>query len=90
MLNNFISSVNDHNIVQQNSLTLTNYNWSGYAADNEFTNTVIGNALQGEFEFFGVKMDLSLANSITTQRNPGDLRMDIGPGLVDKICGQTH
>ncbi|RPI01313.1 MAG: TonB-dependent receptor, partial [Ignavibacteriae bacterium] len=79
MLNNFISSINDHNIVQQNSLTLTNYNWSGYASDNEFTNTVISNALQGEFEFFGVKMDLSLANSITKQRNPGDLRMDIGP-----------
>ena len=79
MLNNFISSINDHNIAQQNSLTVTNYNWSGYAADNEFTNTVIGNALQGEFEFFGIKMDLSLANSITKQRNPGDLRMDIGP-----------
>ncbi|MFH0988758.1 MAG: TonB-dependent receptor [bacterium] len=79
MLNNFFSSINDHNIVQQNSLTLTNYNWSGYASDNEFTNTVIGNALQGEFEFSGIKMDLSLSNAITKQRNPGDLRMDIGP-----------
>jgi len=66
-------------MIQQNSLTLTNYNWSGYAADNEFTNTVIGNALQGEFEFFGVNMNLSLSNSITKQRNPGDLRMEIGP-----------
>jgi hypothetical protein len=35
MLNNLISSINNHEIVQQNSLTLTNYNWSGYAADNE-------------------------------------------------------
>ncbi len=79
MLNNFISSINNHEIVQQNSLTLTNYNWSGYAADNEFTNTVIGNALQGEFEFFGVNMNVSLSNSITKQRYPGDLRMEIGP-----------
>ena len=79
MLNNFISSINDHSIVQQNSLTITNYNWSGYASDKEFTNTVISNALQGEFEFFNIKMDLSLSNSITKQRNPGDLRMNIGP-----------
>lgn len=79
MLNNFISSINDQNTVQQNSLTVTNYNWSGYASDNEFTNTVISNALQGEFEFSGIKMNLSLSNSITKQRNPGDLRMDIGP-----------
>jgi TonB-dependent receptor len=79
MLNNFISSINDHSTVQQNTLTVTNYNWSGYASDNEFTNTVISNALQGEFEFSGIKMDLSLSNSITKQRNPGDLRMDIGP-----------
>jgi len=79
MLNNFISSIDEHEMIQQNSLTLTNYNWSGYAADNEFTNTVIGNALQGEFEFFGVNMNLSLSNSITKQRNPGDLRMEIGP-----------
>jgi TonB-dependent receptor len=79
MLNNFISSIDEHDIIQQNSLTLTNYNWSGYAADNEFTNTVIGNALQGEFEFFGVNMNLSLSSSITKQRNPGDLRMEIGP-----------
>lgn len=79
MLNNFISSINDHSVVQQNILTVTNYNWSGYASDNEFTNTVISNALQGEFEFSGIKMDLSLSNSITKQRNPGDLRMDIGP-----------
>ncbi|MCX6145589.1 MAG: TonB-dependent receptor [Ignavibacteriales bacterium] len=79
MLNNFISSINDHAVVQQNNLTVTNYNWSGFATDNEFTNTVIGNALQGEFEFSGIKMDLSLSNSITKQRNPGDLRMEIGP-----------
>jgi TonB-dependent receptor len=79
MLNNFISSIDEHEIVQQNSLTLTNYNWSGYASDNEFTNTVINNALQGEFEFLGINMNVSLSNSITKQRNPGDLRMDIGP-----------
>jgi TonB-dependent receptor len=79
MLNNFISSINEHNIIQQNSLTISNYNWSGYAEDKEFTNTVIGNALQGEFEFFNIKMDFSLSNSITKLRLPDDLRMNIGP-----------
>jgi TonB-dependent receptor len=80
MLNNFISSINEHNIEQQNSLNVENYNWTGYALDKEFTNTVISSALQGEFEFFNIiSMDFSLSNSITKQRNPGELRMNIGP-----------
>ena len=80
MLNNFISSIHEENTIQQNTLTVSNYNWSGYAEDKEFTNTVISNALQGEFEFFDlISVDFSLSNSISKQRNPGDLRMNIGP-----------
>jgi TonB-dependent receptor len=79
MINSFISSINEQNTRQQNSLNVRNYNWSGYALDQEFTNTVFSNALQGEFKFYNIKMDFSLSSSNTTQRNPGDLTMNIGP-----------
>ncbi len=77
LLNNFIGSLNEHQIEQQNYFT-TDYDWRGFAADREFTNTVFSNALQGEFELFNnVNVDFSLSNSVTKQRNPGDLRLDI-------------
>ena len=76
ILNNFISSLHQHQIEQQNYFT-AQYDWRGFASDGEFTNTVISNALQGEFEFFNINMDFSLSSSISKQRNPGDLRMDI-------------
>ena len=69
-----------HQIQQQNYFT-TGYDWRGYAVDAEFTNMVISNSLQGEFEFFNfLKMDFSLSISSSKQNNPGDLRMDIRPG----------
>lgn len=75
--NNFISGLHGHQIVQQNYFT-TGYDWRGYAEDREVTNTVISNALQGEFEFFNIiSVDFSLSNSISTQRHPGSLKMDI-------------
>ena len=78
ILNNFISGLNENQIEQQNYFT-TGYDWRGYAVDREYTNTVISNALQGEFEFFNINMDFSLSNSVSKQHNPGDLRMDIRP-----------
>ncbi len=78
ILNNFISGLNEQQVEQQNYFT-TGYDWRGYAVDREFTNTVISNALQGEFEFFNINMDFSLSNSVSKQHNPGDLRMDIRP-----------
>ncbi|AFN73333.1 TonB-dependent receptor [Melioribacter roseus P3M-2] len=76
LLNNFIGSLKEHQIQQRNYFT-TSYDWRGYATDREFTNTVISNALQGEFEFYNVNMDFSISNSITTQRHPGDLTLDM-------------
>ncbi len=76
MLNNFIGNLDENQIEQRNYLT-TLYEWRGYGADREFSNTIISSALQGEFEFFNINMDFSLSNSITTQRNPGDLTLDL-------------
>lgn len=78
ILNNFISSLNEDQITQNNTFT-TGYDWRGWATDSEFTNTVINNALQGEFEFSNIQMDFSLSNSVSKQRNPNNLRMDIQP-----------
>ncbi len=75
MLNNFIGNLRENQIEQRDYLT-TGYEWRGYGADREFSNTVISNALQGEFEFFNINMDFSLSNSITTLRRPGDLTLD--------------
>lgn len=78
-LNNFISNIHQDDIEQQNFLNAVNQQWTGFVADREFTNTVISNALQGEFEFFNINMDFSLSNSISKQYNPDDLRMNFGP-----------
>jgi TonB-dependent receptor len=76
LLNNFISNLNEDQIEQRNYYT-TDYDWRGYGSDREFSTTVIGNALQGEFNFYNINMDFSLSNSITKQRRPGDLTLDL-------------
>jgi len=78
ILNNFISSLNEYQITQNNTFT-TGYDWRGWATAGEFTNTVINNALQGEYEFSNIQMDFSLSNSISKQHNPNNLSMDIRP-----------
>jgi hypothetical protein len=78
VFNNFISSLNDNQVTQNNTFT-TGYDWRGWATISEFTNTVINNALQGEFEFSGLQMDFSLSNSLSLQNNPNNLRTDIRP-----------
>ncbi len=76
ILNNFISSLNEEGVTQSNTFD-TGYGWRGYASTGEFTNTVINNALQGEFDFGLFQMDFSLSNSVSKQDNPNTLRMDV-------------
>ena len=78
LMNNFVSNLSQDQIEQQNSLGLIGNQWSGYAADRELSNTVVSNALQGEFDFSFFSMDFSVSNSVSRQYNPGDLRMNIG------------
>lgn len=76
ILNNFISSLNEDGVTQSNTFD-TGYGWRGYASTGEYTNTVISNALQGEFDFELFQVDFSLSNSISKQDNPNTLRMDV-------------
>lgn len=77
LMNNFISNLSQHQIEQQNSLTLIGNQWSGFAADRQLSNTVLSNALQGEFNFSFFSVDFSVSNSISKQYTPGDLTMNI-------------
>lgn len=78
IMNNFISNLAQEQIEQQNALALIGNQWSAFAADREQSNTVISNAIQGEFDFSSFSMDFSVSNSISNQDVPGDLRMNIG------------
>lgn len=77
ILNNFISNLAQEQVEQQNSLGLIGNQWSAFAADRELSNTVLSNALQGEFKFSSFSVDFSVSNSISKQRSPGDLRMNV-------------
>ena len=77
ILNNFVSNLSQKQTEQQNSLGLIGNQWSAFAADRELSNTVISNALQGEFEFSLFSIDFTVSNSISKQYLPGDLRMNI-------------
>jgi len=78
LMNNFISNLHQEQIEQQNSLELIGNQWKAYARDSEQSNTVISNALQGEFDFSFFSMDFSVSNSISKQFLPSDLKMNIG------------
>lgn len=78
IVNNFVSNLSEEQIEQQNSLALIGNQWSAYASDNELSNTVISNAIQGQFDFSFFSMDFSVSNSISNQYVPGNLRMDVG------------
>ena len=78
IMNNLISNLSQQETEQQNSLALIGNQWSAFASDRELSNTVISNALQGEFDFSFFSMNFSVSNSISKQYNPGDLRMNVG------------
>ena len=75
IMNNFISNLSQEQIVQQNSLTLIGNQWNGFAEDKENSNTVISNALTGEFDFSLFSMDFTLSNSISKQHSPVNIYM---------------
>jgi len=78
IFNNFISQLSDEQQEQRNSLALIGNQWSAFAADRAQDNTVISNAIQGEFDFSFFSMDFNVSNSISSQFVPGNLRMSVG------------
>lgn len=78
-LNNFISNLAEDQIIQSNSLGLSDYSLNSNTTAVEMSNTVLSNALQGEYNLYGIKMDFSLSNSISKQYRPGDLVMNVIP-----------
>lgn len=93
LMNNFISNLHQEQAVQQNVLALSGNQWSASASQSEQTNTVVSNAIQGEFDFSFFSMDFSVSNSISKQYVPGSTSMNLGiaqdeagfttPGLED-------
>ena len=79
ILNNFISNLSEEQIEMQNSFGIVGSSFGAFGAARELSNTVISNALQGEYRFGPLKADFSLSNSISKQDRPGDLRMNIAP-----------
>ena len=67
VMNNFISRLNQEQLRQNNSLSLSGNQWKGNTGDSESQNTVISNALQGEFDFDFFSMDFTVSNSISLQ-----------------------
>lgn len=77
IINNFISNLSQDQVEQQNSLALIGNQWTAFAADRELSNTVLSNAIQGEFDFSFFSMDFNISNSISNQNVPGNLRMNV-------------
>jgi TonB-dependent receptor len=77
ILNNFVSTLSQQQIIQQNKLNVAGSEFNAYTKDNEDKNTIISNALQGEFDFSLFSMDFSVSNSISNQ-NANNLSMNVG------------
>lgn len=78
IMNNFISNLSEKQTEQVNSLGLIGNGFSGSFRDGGMSNTVISNALQGEFDFSLFSMDFSFSNSMSKQHTPGDKWMGLG------------
>lgn len=86
IMNNFISNLAQDQTTQSNNLNLSGNQWRAAASDSESSNTVISNALQGEFDFSSFSMDFSLSNSISNQSGE-NLNMEIA--IASNAAGFT-
>lgn len=85
-MNNFISNLAQEQTTQSNNLSLNGNQWRAAASDSESSNTVISNALQGEFDFSSFSMDFSVSNSISNQLGD-NLNMEIA--IASNAAGFT-
>ncbi len=86
IMNNFISNLAQDQTTQSNNFSLDGNQWRAAASDSESSNTVISNALQGEFDFSFFSMDFSISNSISNQLGD-NLNMEIA--IASNAAGFT-
>lgn len=81
VFNNFYSTIADNSVNMSNSFTIGTEQAVFNTSQSETNTDVLNNSLRGDFEFFGVKMDFTLANSVSQQDNPVSRTMKIIPYL---------
>lgn len=75
IFNNFISNLDQYEVLQRNGISVIGQQWTGIMEESESQNTQYSNALQGEFDFGFFDMDFSVSNSVTNQMRPHHLEM---------------
>ncbi|NLP10381.1 TonB-dependent receptor [bacterium] len=78
LLSNFVSNLSSDYISMENSLGVQGSQFNSISrVGDDNSNTVYSNALQGDFDLFGAKMDFSLSNSVSRQDVPDNLYMRV-------------
>ena len=81
ILNNFISNLSENKLEMENEFGLVGRQFTAYTNQEELSNTVLSNALQGEFkfEFLDMDVDFAFSNSVSKQDRPADLKLRTHP-----------
>ncbi|MDZ7723216.1 MAG: TonB-dependent receptor [candidate division KSB1 bacterium] len=74
----FASQLSEHQMDMSNSLPVDMERLTGYMIERNIKNTVMSQALQGNYRIGQIKLDFSLHQSISRQNRPGDLQLNIG------------
>lgn len=76
----FISRLSEHQLAMSNALPVDQELLSAYVIERDINNTVMSQALQGEYRIGQMDLDFSLHQSISKQDRPGDLQLNVGTG----------
>jgi TonB-dependent receptor len=74
----FASQLSEQQMDMSNSLPVDQERLTGYMIDRNINNTVMSQALQGEYHISEIELDFSLHQSVSRQNRPGDLQLNIG------------
>lgn len=81
VLNNFYSIISDYSVSMRNSFTNGTQSSNFYTTESETNTSILNNSLRGEFDFWGIKTDFTLSNSVSEQDNPHNRTMKVIPYL---------
>lgn len=77
MYHGFISQLSEHQLAMSNEIPVDEERLTGYMIDRDINNTVISQALTGEYRIGEIELDLSLHQSTSKQDRPGDLQLNV-------------